>query len=352
MAENTKTSTRTFRHRGRFTQVPIYFMKLIRMFIYQNDWIVLPLSAIIAAMVAMVIRHGFAVNMDGTLKGAFALSCVAIWNGCFNSIQVVCRERNIIKREHRSGMHISSYLCAHMLYQAILCLIQTGLTMGILKFSGVQLDGSGIITNWMIVDVGISIFIITYAADLLSLMISCFVHNTTSAMTNMPFILIFQLVFSGGIFTSLPGWANIFSNFTLSKYGLNCIAAQAHYNDLPMSLGWQLIDKTRDQVVLTPKSLDELLDLLDLPEYKMILSDEQLNTQVTGSITVNDIVEAIGEDKVKEEVNTKIAEASYNPNFESSKLNVAISWLFLIANGIAYMYLAIIFLEFIDKDKR
>ena len=51
--------------------------------------------------------------MEGNLKGAFALTCVAIWNGCFNSIQSVCRERPIIKREHRSGMHISSYAVSY-----------------------------------------------------------------------------------------------------------------------------------------------------------------------------------------------------------------------------------------------
>ena len=47
--------------------------------------------------------------MEGTLMGAFAIACVCIWTGSFNSIQVICRERDVIKREHRAGMHISSY---------------------------------------------------------------------------------------------------------------------------------------------------------------------------------------------------------------------------------------------------
>lgn len=95
---------RGIRHRSREAQVPIYLGKFFRMFIYQNDWKVLPMAAVIAGLVSYVVRKDFFLTMEGTLKGAFALTCIAIWNGCFNSIQVICRERNIVKREHRSGM--------------------------------------------------------------------------------------------------------------------------------------------------------------------------------------------------------------------------------------------------------
>ena len=86
-AEGQRHSFR-FRHRGRLAQVGIYFGKQARTFIYQNDWKVLPMAALIAGIVSMVIRGDFFRTMEGTLKGAFALTCVSIWNGCFNSIQV------------------------------------------------------------------------------------------------------------------------------------------------------------------------------------------------------------------------------------------------------------------------
>ena len=113
MAESKIVKTKRIRrihHTGRLSQVGIYLGKQMRFFINESDWKVLPMAAIIAGLVAMVIRRRFFVNMEGSLIGAFALTCVAIWNGCFNSIQAVCRERAIIKREHRSGMHISSRL--------------------------------------------------------------------------------------------------------------------------------------------------------------------------------------------------------------------------------------------------
>ena len=117
------------RHRGRLFQIRIYLVKFLRMFIYQNDWKVLPMAAAIGVIVAMVTRSNMFVTMEGTLVGSFAITLACVWNGCFNSIQVVCRERGIVKREHRSGMHISSYVCAHVIYQALLCLAQTILLM-------------------------------------------------------------------------------------------------------------------------------------------------------------------------------------------------------------------------------
>ena len=129
MRVNKPARQMAIRHRGRGAQVLIYFGKLLRMFVYQNDWKVLPMAALIAGLVGMVVRNKFFINMEGTLMGAFAMVCVCIWNGCFNSIQVICRERDVIKREHRSGMHISSYIVSHMMYQAQLCLAQTIVTL-------------------------------------------------------------------------------------------------------------------------------------------------------------------------------------------------------------------------------
>ena len=101
------------RHRGRIAQTFIYFGKFIRMFAYQNDWKVLPISALIAAVVTFVVGGNMFRTQEGTKLGVFALVCVCVWNGLFNSIQVVCREREIVKREHRAGLHISAYVAAH-----------------------------------------------------------------------------------------------------------------------------------------------------------------------------------------------------------------------------------------------
>ena len=251
----------TIRHRGRGSQVFIYFGKLLRMFVYQNDWKVLPMAALIAGLVGMVIRNRFFINMEGTLMGAFAMVCVCIWNGCFNSIQVICRERDVIKREHRSGMHISSYIFSHMLYQSLLCLAQTVVTVYVTLIVGVQYPAQGIITSAFLLEFGISMFLITYASDMLSLWVSTLAHNTTTAMTIMPFVLIFQLVFSGGMLT-LPEWTKPLTNFTISNPGLKVIAAQADTNNRPYATISNMISKMRDNEIGGTVTVGQVLDLL------------------------------------------------------------------------------------------
>ena len=246
------------KHRGRLAQLGIYLGKYLRMFIFQNDWKVLPMGAIIAGVVTVVVGSNLFVTQEGTVMGAFALVCVCIWNGFFNSIQVVCRERAILKREHRAGLHTSSYIGAHMIYQFLLCLAQTGVTLFICSVAKVQFPASGIITPWGIVDIGITIFLVTYSADIMALMISCLVRTTTTAMTVMPFMLMFQLIFSGGFF-NLSGFAEKIEVLTVSHWGLKSLCAVGKYNELPMVTLWNTIFKFKDIEIQGKKPLLELI---------------------------------------------------------------------------------------------
>ncbi len=280
---------RRIRHKGRGSQVGIYLGKQMRFFINQSDWKVLPMAAVIAALVSMVIRNDFFITMEGNLKAAFALTCVAIWNGCFNSIQAVCRERPIVKREHRSGMHISSYVLAHMIYQFLLCAAQTGLSIYVMTQMGVSFPGSGVITNWMIVDIALTILLISYAADMMSLLISSISHTTTGAMTVMPFVLIFQLVFSGGLIP-LPGWSKPLSNYTISNYGIKALASQSGYNEVPMVTAWNTLDKMRNNEIGGSITLGELTDLLSNPALS-----ERKDMEVLPSYTVGEVADILNE---------------------------------------------------------
>ena len=259
------------RHRGRGAQVFIYLGKLLRMFIYQNDWKVLPMAALIAGLVSMVTRLKCFITMEGTLFGSFAMVCVCVWNGCFNSIQVICRERDVIKREHRSGMHVSSYIFSHMLYQALLCLAQTVITLIVSASTGVNYPSQGLLTKFFILEFGFSMFLITFASDMLSLWVSTLAHNTTTAMTIMPFVLIFQLVFSGGMLP-LPAWSKPLSNFTISNPGLKVIAAQSDTNNRPYETISSMISKMRDNEIGGSVTVGQVLDLLQDTENSAIAS--------------------------------------------------------------------------------
>ena len=408
MAEKVENAVRAPRYRGRIEQVGICFVRLLRMFVYQNDWKLLPMSVIIAGLVSLVVRNDFFVTMEGTLKGALALSCVAIWNGCFNSVQVICREREIIKREHRSGMHISSYIVSHMMYQALLCLVQSGLTIYICIVMGIKFPAKGILTPLMIFDVGITVFLISYSSDMIALWISTLVHNTTTAMSIMPFLLITQLVFSGGIFT-LPAWSDGISKLMISNYGVKCIAAQADYNNLPMATAWNTLVKLKDTTMEGSFTVEQIMDMigaenddevvkavraqsvdgLTLGFLQLVAPDDAETLMafikaVSGTAggedkTVGDVIDAfrrsdiyaktkdksmdiklsvwglikfIGEDKVSDFLRNKAAITQQKPYYEKDSKLIAGYWLRFIIFILAFGALSVITLEFIDKDKR
>ena len=284
----------TIRHRGRIKQIGIFFRKFLRMFVYQSDWKMLPMAALIAGLVGFALGGDFGLNMEGTLTGAFAVVCVCIWNGSFNSIQVVCRERDVIKREHRSGMHITSYIMAHMMYQLLMCLLQTVVTLFVLILVGMKFSGKGLFTPWLVVDVGITMLLITYASDLLSLWISTLVHSTTTAMTIMPFVLIFQLIFSGGLF-SLPGSVDPIVMLTISSPGLKAMASQCRVNDLPYATISDMLNLVDDVEFGGNVTIGQLLDALKDTDNKTIADLRAI--RIENVMTVRDI----GEDLLRED---------------------------------------------------
>ena len=310
----------TIRYRGRIAQIRICLGKLLRMFLYQNDWKALPMAAIIAGLVTFAVGNNLFKTQEGTLSGCFSLVCVCIWNGFFNSIQVVCRERPIIKREHRSGMHISSYIIAHMIYQMLLCLAQTVILLGICYIAGIRYPSHGLVTGQFIIDFGISMFLITYSADMISLAISCIVKNTTTAMTVMPFMLIFQLIFSGTLIY-LDGPAEKLTSFTIAKWGLQDLCALCDYNSQPNVTMWNTAWQFREMEIDGVQPVKIIMD--------SVLEDNKLD----------DVLLESGKYNQKEE---------YAPTAE----NVLKCWAWMGGIAILFAAVAVGSLEFIDRDQR
>ena len=368
---NTSKKELKIRHRGRLAQIRIYFVKFLRMFIYQSDWKVLPMSALIAGIVAFAMGRGYLKTMEGTMTGTFALVCVCIWNGCFNSIQVICREREVIKREHRSGMHISSYVVSHMLYQFILCLLQTVITIVVTREAGMHYPEEGLFTRWFLLDFGITVLLITYAADMMSLFISSISHSSTTAMTIMPFILVFQLVFSGGII-AVPKIAEPLANLTISSPGFTAMASQADVNSRRYATVSRMLTKMKDTEIDVTLTFGQILDLIEKKDVKADAdsSDSGQKSQIIRDLlrnkliqahrddkipirtTLNEVMELAGEEEAKQMIDESARKANYKPKYEHSRENIVWSLLHLMLFIIVFSSMSIIVLEFIDKDKR
>ena len=223
-------------------------------------------------------------------------------------------------------MYISSYILSHMMYQLLLCILQTIVTLIVLHLVGMKFTGAGMFTPWMVVDVGITLFLITYASDLLSLWISTLVHSTTTAMTIMPFVLIFQLIFSGGVF-SIPKIVRPIEMLTISSPGLKALASQVDINSLPYSAINGMI-KMVDKVEVGGRvTLGQVLDLLQDEEKPAVsdiraivvgnrmtlreIGEDLLNDDsyadlrseaLTDSLTVGDVLSALMKDEALDKV--------------------------------------------------
>ena len=282
---NDSTNKLNIRYMGRLGQAVVYFGKLVRVFIYQNDWITLPMSALIAGLVSLALGKDFGVTKEGTLMGVFALVCVCLWNGTFNSIQIICRERDVVKREHRSGLHISSYIMAHMAFQAIICLLQCIITLLTASIVGMKISGEGLFSSSLIVDVLVTLFLVTYAADMLALFISALVRTTTIAMTIMPFLLIFQMVFSGGLFP-LPDNITFISATTVSAPGFDALASQMDVNNM----SYKAVDSMMSALESSEMDLDiKGSDIIDMLADESNESVKQLRSiKVGGQMTAEE----------------------------------------------------------------
>ena len=307
------------RYKSRLEQIPVYLGKQFRLMINERNWKVFPMAAVIAFLVVYVLGDKMFRNMEFTKYGSLAVVCVCIWNGMFNSIQVVCKERSIIKREHRAGLHITSYMASHVIYQAIVCIIQVIITLVIFKVFGMYFPEGGLMTGIFVLDLAIAMFLITFAADMLALMVSCIAHTTTTAMTIMPFLLVVQLVFAGGIFPLQRAGSKFISQFTVSNWGINAVNIAADYN-------------SQNSIILTQA----------IETMKGDGSDE-LMTRVHDVLALEDV-----QDKLEKYTASMLQE----PKFAYNSKNFMKCLGILVLFSLIYIMLGIGFLEFIDKDKR
>ena len=269
-------------------------------FFLGGKWKSLPIAVAITVLVASIARNDFFRTMEGTIKGSLALTCIAIWNGCFNSILSICEDRETIISLRDRGLSISSFIVSLLFSQALLCLCQTALVMYSCVLIGINFPAEGMIFPSLIWEIGITIFLITYAADMMSLCVSALVKKPVSAMMIMPFLLVIQLVFSGSVI-NVAAWSNSISRFTISNYGVKCIASQADYNARPMVLGWNLLERIEDNELRLTFTAGQIMDILQDEESNPEIKDLRSKT-VEKSFTIGEIRDLLLESESVNEI--------------------------------------------------
>ena len=185
---------------------------------------------LIAILLYIVADDDVFLQYESTRAMLFALSCSGIWIGLFNSIQEICKERVIIKREYMANLKLPLYISSKFLLQSILGIIQAFiLTM---VFLGLVSEGrEGILFDNFTFEMFVTMWLTILTSIAMGFIISALVNSGDKAMAVAPFVLIIQLLFSGILFT-LDGAGELISFGTISRWSVSALGRVANINVL------------------------------------------------------------------------------------------------------------------------
>ncbi len=163
----------------------------------------------------------------------FALSCAAFWIGILNSIQEICKERDILKRELMANLKILPYVFSKLLVLGTLCIFQSVflIFISLIILRGLPPGNLGINSYF---GMYLNTFLTAFSAACLGLLVSGVSKNSDRAMTMAPIILMPQILFSGIAF-NLKGYADYFSNIINCKWSVKGFCIIANINKLPLN---------------------------------------------------------------------------------------------------------------------
>ena len=94
------------------------------------------------------------------------------------------------------------------------------------------------------------------------------------------------------------------------------------------------------------------IDLVKKKYYNANKVEAVLEEPIEFKFTLRQVFDLLGEKKLRDAIQTKAGEAGQNEEYAFENVNVAGYWLDLFVFVLGFALLAMITLEFIDKDKR
>lgn len=221
-------------------QLPVLLMRYMELI--RNDLprlVLLLLQPVaIAVLLAIVANDDVFTVYEDTKSILFSLSCAAIWIGLFNSIQEICKERAILKREYMGNLKLPFYTLSKFLVQTLVGLVQALLMVLVFSVT-VGLPEEGILFGSPYFEILITVWLTIEASMALGFVISALVRSGDKAMTIAPFVLIVQLLFSGILF-ELKGAGEYIAYATISKWSVESLGSTTDLNSLQLRIQEQL----------------------------------------------------------------------------------------------------------------
>lgn len=190
-------------------------------------------SPLIAFLMSLIVTSDLFEYYDETKSILFAIANSAIWLGLLNSIQEICKERTILKKEYMANLKISSYLCSKIFVMLLLATIQALLFLSTFSLL-LEVPIGGVIFGWY-PEMLITLISTIFSASTLGLCVSTLSKDASVAMTYAPLFIIPQLLFSG-MFFKLEGIVEFISNFVLCRWSVEAMGTTNDLNSLITSI--------------------------------------------------------------------------------------------------------------------
>ena len=171
---------------------------------------------------------------EDTQTMLFSLSCASIWIGLFNSIQEICKERSILKREYMANLRLPLYTLSKFVIQFVLAAAQALLLTAVFAISQGEYP-KGVWMDSYVMEIFLAVLLTILASMSMGLLISAVVKTGDKAMTLAPFVLIVQLLFSGILF-KLKDAAKYIANLTVSKWSVESMGSILDLNSLALRM--------------------------------------------------------------------------------------------------------------------
>ena len=217
----------------------------------------------IAFLLAVVAVDDTFITYEDTRSIMFALSCSGIWIGLFNTIQEVCKERPILKREYMGNLRLWGYIVSKYVVQSVICFLQATLLVAIFLRLMKHSAEAGLYFAKPGMEIWITMILTIFASASMGLIVSSLMKNGDRAMAVAPFVLIIQLLFSGVLFT-LDGMAEHVSKITVSRWAMECLGNITNLNKLTSRLSPGGVHEVEDYYVRTTTHLAHTWEVLIL----------------------------------------------------------------------------------------
>ena len=338
--------------KNKFKQLIVISMRYLKLICNDRQRLLLLIgqAPLLAILIGIVTTESFLVTQITTKVVLFALSCAAFWVGMFNTIQEVCKERKILRREYMTGLSLTSYISSKMIVMAAMTFIQsllltvTFFTTVSIRFQNLPKPKELVIPEGVfglgIVEIFISVYLAALASAAMGLCVSSFFNNPDRAMTVAPILILPQILFSN---TLIP----LSDNF-LMKLISSCITSKWSVQSMASSVD---IGAKQSSVQNTLESNEQFKNLQgfgkDIGDITTIVK-ETYGVDISDKIPEIPTADSFPATEIEGIV--PIISIANEPE-KSAKLNLLLSWLMLIVFTIAFLALARLVLSKIRKEK-